>query len=40
MKSFVAVEPCKGMLVDLPMPEITEKGQIIVKLKYSGVCMC
>ena len=39
MKRLVMTGPKKSTLVDAQMPEITADDQVIVKLKYCGVCM-
>jgi threonine dehydrogenase-like Zn-dependent dehydrogenase len=39
MKQLVMTGPKKSTLVDAQMPQITADDQVIVKLKYCGVCM-
>ena len=39
MKKLVMNGPKTSTLIDAPMPEITNNNQVIVKLKYCGVCM-
>lgn len=39
MKTLVITGPKTSTLVEAEMPKITEKNQVIVKLKYCGVCM-
>lgn len=38
MKKMIMAAPKKSVLVDVPAPEITE-NQVLVKVKYCGVCM-
>ncbi len=39
MKKLVAAGPKKNRIVEAPMPEIKAADEVIVKLKYCGVCM-
>ncbi len=39
MKKLVTVGPKKTQIIDAPMPEIKSPTEIMVKLKYCGVCM-
>ncbi len=39
MKKLVMAEPKKSVLIDVDMPVIEKADQVIVKLKYCGVCM-
>ena len=39
MKKLIATGPKTTVLVDEAMPTITAPNQLIIKLKYSGVCM-
>ena len=38
MKKMVIAGPCKTKIIDVPMPECGD-DQVLVKLKYHGVCM-
>ena len=38
MKKLVIVEPKKCEIIEAPKPEIND-DQILVKIKYYGVCM-
>lgn len=39
MKKLVTVGPKQTKIIDAPIPEMTTPTQMIVKLKYCGVCM-
>ncbi len=39
MKKLVMTGPKKSTLIDVEMPKITKGNEVIVKLKYCGVCM-
>lgn len=39
MKKLVTVEPKKSVLIDVDMPVIKSENDVLVKLKYCGVCM-
>ena len=39
MKRLVAEGPKKCSLVEVEKPQITKDNQVLIKIKYSGVCM-
>lgn len=39
MKKLVTVSPCTTKLIEVEMPKIEKDNQVLVKLKYTGVCM-
>ena len=39
MKKLIMTGPKSSTLIEVPIPEITESHQVLVRLKYSGVCM-
>lgn len=39
MKKLISVGPKKNELIEVPMPTINNDNEIIVKIKYCGVCM-
>ena len=39
MKKLIMTGPKTSKLIEAPMPQITEDNQVLVKVKYCGVCM-
>lgn len=39
MKQLVSVGPCSSKLIETEMPQLSTEYDVIVKLKYCGVCM-
>jgi threonine dehydrogenase-like Zn-dependent dehydrogenase len=39
MKKLIMTGPKKSKLIDVEIPELTAKNQVLIKLKYCGVCM-
>ena len=39
MKKLVMEGPKKAKIVDVPVPEISERKEVLIKNRYCGVCM-